>query len=433
MKKPVLIIFILLCISDYYAQIKKVLFLGNSYTSVNNLPNTLKQLSLSLGDSVDVAMYAPGGYRLMNHASDANTYSNINADIWDYVVIQAQSQEPSFPPSQLNNEVYPYAQQLVDSIKSKNYCTEPVFYMTWGRKYGDATNCASWPPVCTYLGMQERLMAGYMTMANITGGTVAPCGMAWMKVINNNPGIELYSTDNSHPAEAGTYLNACVIYATIFRKSPIGASYFGNLNQSDAVYLQNVADSIVLNKTYQYYFNDTITNDTFILNNRSWFNYGNIVISDFNFSENAPGEYIFTDSSLNANAYYWNFGDGYESWLQNPSHQYSNSNFYNVIHVSENSCFSDTSIKNIQVLVNDDILSKQNIQVIYNKISNNILIKGIDNKASYKLYSITGKLIKKGSVSVYNDNINLPLLDRGYYVFELVSANIKITKKILIN
>ena len=33
-----------------------------------------------------------------------------------FVVIQAQSQEPSFPPSQVATQTYPYAQILVDSL-----------------------------------------------------------------------------------------------------------------------------------------------------------------------------------------------------------------------------------------------------------------------------------------------------------------------------
>ena len=39
-----------------------------------------------------------------------------------------------FLPSQVATQTYPYAQILVDSIAANDSCTEPVFFMTWGRK-----------------------------------------------------------------------------------------------------------------------------------------------------------------------------------------------------------------------------------------------------------------------------------------------------------
>jgi len=49
---------------------------------------------------------------------------------------------------------------------------------------------------------------------------------------------------------------------------------------------------------------------------------------------------IFTDQSKgfpSPTSWYWDFGDGYSSTYQNPSHQYINSGFYNVSHSATNS------------------------------------------------------------------------------------------------
>lgn len=35
----------------------------------------------------------PGGARFLNHVANPTTLNKINADNWDYVVLQAQSQE----------------------------------------------------------------------------------------------------------------------------------------------------------------------------------------------------------------------------------------------------------------------------------------------------------------------------------------------------
>ena len=88
------------------------------------------------------------------------------------MVLQAQSQEPSFSPGQVTNDTYPYAEILVDSIEQIFSCTEPLFFMTWGRKYGDQQNCQFYPPICTYAGMQQRLRESYVkwqiTLSNET-------------------------------------------------------------------------------------------------------------------------------------------------------------------------------------------------------------------------------------------------------------------------
>ena len=139
-----------------FSQKTSVLFIGNSYTYVNDLPTTFKDLSLSLGDTVSTDQSTPGGARFLDHAVNTTTLTKIAAEDWDFVVLQAQSQEPSWSPSQMETEVFPYAEVLVDSIKSNNICTEPVFFMTWGRKYGDDMNCDVWPAVCTLLVMHEK-------------------------------------------------------------------------------------------------------------------------------------------------------------------------------------------------------------------------------------------------------------------------------------
>lgn len=55
-------------------------------------------------------------------------------------------------------------------------------------------------------------------------------------------------------------------------------------------------------------------------------------------SGNAPLTVNFSDLSSNTpNSWSWNFGDGYTSTLQNPSHTYSNSGTYNVTLTSSNS------------------------------------------------------------------------------------------------
>ncbi len=170
----------ILCISPAFSQqTKEVLFIGNSYTYGNNLPDLVKQIALSFGDTLIHDSSTPGGASFNVHSVNNQTLSKIAQQQWDYVVLQAQSQEPSFPPSQVASATYPYAAILVDSIVSHFSCTEPLFFMTWGSKYGDQQNCQFYPPLCTYSGMQQRLKESYLEMTINNNASCAPVGMAW--------------------------------------------------------------------------------------------------------------------------------------------------------------------------------------------------------------------------------------------------------------
>ncbi|MGY8951566.1 MAG: PKD domain-containing protein, partial [Flavobacteriales bacterium] len=149
--------FVFLPFLTFSQETKEVLFIGNSYTYVNDLPNMVKQIALSFGDTLNYESSTPGGANFNMHSTNTTTISKINQQVWDYVVLQAQSQEPSLSTNYVNTNVYPAVQSLIDIIENNSNCIEPMFFMTWGRKYGDASNCTPWPPVCTYLGMQQQL------------------------------------------------------------------------------------------------------------------------------------------------------------------------------------------------------------------------------------------------------------------------------------
>ena len=202
-----------------FGQSYDVLFLGNSYTSFNNLPQLVSDIANSMGDTVNFDSNTPGGATFNAHSTNATTLSKISQNEWDFVVLQAQSQEPSFSPGQVANDVYPYAQILIDSIAQNSSCTEPLFYMTWGRKYGDQQNCVAYPPICTYEGMQDRLRKSYLEMATTHNASASPVGIAWKNAMTLDSTIELYTTDNSHPSLLGSYLAACTFYSSIFKKN----------------------------------------------------------------------------------------------------------------------------------------------------------------------------------------------------------------------
>lgn len=320
-----------LCITiSTIAQEKKVLFLGNSYTNYNQLPQLVNNIANSLGDSIFYDSNTPGGYTLQGHSTNATSLSKIALGYWDFVFLQEQSQIPSFPPFQVAADCFPFASILVDSIKSSNPCTEPVFFMTWGRENGDQANCANYPPLCTYDGMQSRLRESYLQMSVDNNCTVSPVGAAWKYVRDNYPSIGLYTLDESHPSIYGSYLAACVHYATIFRKSPVGSQYFSTLSANDALILQEAAKLILIDS----------------LNN--WRIGANDIIADFTY-QSAGSQVNFTFTGQQADSTFWDFGDGNSSTINSPSYTYQADNNYTVTVIAYNECGTDTASQTITI------------------------------------------------------------------------------------
>lgn len=224
---------------------RSVLFLGNSYTGVNNLPQMVQDIAQAAGDTLVADNYAPGGYTFARHCTDITTQERIFSQQWDCVVMQGQSQEPSFPPEQVATQTLPYVVRLDSMVRANDSCTITVMYETWGRKNGDQQNCAFYPPLCTYTGMQERLRESYKLFADTCKTIMAPVGEAWRAVVENEPSIELYQADESHPTIAGTYLAACVLYEVLFEKSVVGNTFIADIEQNTANILQSIAHRIV--------------------------------------------------------------------------------------------------------------------------------------------------------------------------------------------
>ena len=399
--KPFLILAFVVFISSSFAQTKNVLFLGNSYTGVNNLPLLTYNLALSLGDTINYDSNTPGGYTYEGHSTNATSLAKIAQGNWDFVVLQEQSQKPSFPPSQVATEVYPYAQVLVDSINSANSCTEPIFYMTWGRKNGDAGNCAFYPPLCTYDGMQGRLRESYIEMAVANDCSVSPVGAAWKYVRDNYPTLELYSADESHPSINGSYLAACVHYASMFRESPVGASFISTLTAIDAAVLQEAAESVVLDSLSTWRIGD------------------NDVIASFT-SNTVNGSTAFSENGTNGTTYSWDLDDGSTETAAAFSHTYANDGTYNVELIATNGCDSDTITQ--EVIVNTTGMNENqlNFEILQSQNKYSLLFKNTAER-HFQLYDTKGSLIQENKKT--NSEIIITLPEAGIYLLHIVESD----------
>jgi len=209
----------------------RVLFIGNSYTFVNDLPGLTVALADASGQSprLEIDSQLVGGATLEQHWNDGVAVQKIRQGNWDFVVLQEQSMRPIIDSKKMNE----YARLFNDEIRKVDAI--PLYYLTWARK--------------AFPDTQKNLTLSYMKIAQETKAEVAGVGIAWDRSLRRNPTLVLHDADGSHPNPTGSYLAACVFYAAIFNRSPEGlppqlsvnGSMIVNLNPNDAQQLQTIA------------------------------------------------------------------------------------------------------------------------------------------------------------------------------------------------
>jgi len=415
MKKALIICLIALATINVFSQGKSALFIGNSYTYYNDgVGYWVQKIANSLGDEFEYQMVAPGGYQFNQHCVYTPTLDAIALGSWDYVVLQEQSQMPSFPPEQVETEVFPYATILCDSIRAANPCTIPLFFMTWGRENGDQTNCPYYEPLCTYEGMQLRLRDSYVQMAVDNEAEVAPAGMVWKTVRDSlQDTLAIYAGDSGgHPSLLGTYLAACTFYASMFHKSPVGALVPEGLEADDVLAVQEYASMIVFDSLVTWQI-DTLT-----------------VRADFQamyLTKDIEVYGYLQNWSVNADSCYWDFGDGEFEWQYpyNPNqwdmvlHNFPQEDYYDICLTAYSGCKTDSYCETIYVFpqkIEDYTKSSRHFSIYPNPTVNNISIT-LDHNIeiqSIQIVDITGRtcILNHDKTSQFYD---VSLLTPGFY------------------
>lgn len=407
MKQTLLLLFTSFSLFSFSQDSAKVLFIGNSYTHQHNVPQLVANIASNLGDYVFNDMQTAGGATLENHTMNSATFTKIQSQEWDYVVIQAQSVEPSVSDAQVNANTLPYAIQLADSVYANNFCSEVLFYMTWGRENG----FPQWQPISTFEGMQTRLRSAYLRFADSVQGSVSPVGMAWKHVRDNHPGIQLYSTDGSHASAEGAYLTACTFYASIFRKPSSGATFYSSVNPTIAGQLQAAADFVVLDSLDHWNLRDISEHTQ----------------AEFGYTIGPNGEVTFDNQSTKAQTYSWDFGDGQVSTDETPTVTYGANGIYTVTLTATSPC--DDDVVSYDINVNtlglqeaglNQVTVKSHGQGVFELVSN-------QNVRSIDVAGATGNQIMKVSSNV----VDLSNATPGIYFLRVLTDDGEETLRVM--
>jgi hypothetical protein len=201
---------------------RKILFIGNSFTARNNLPDLITQLAAAHGKRIEHRLVSAGGASLRRHWNAGEALQAIEGGHFDHVVLQEQSTLPIKNPKRMHESV-----RLFDhSIKAAGART--VLYMTWARLNAPES--------------QQAITDAYTSIGRELGAIVVPVGLAWQHVLREHKAPTLHDRDQSHPTLAGSYLAACVFFAVLFESSPAGTSVeIAGLSGIDQSQLEKVA------------------------------------------------------------------------------------------------------------------------------------------------------------------------------------------------
>jgi hypothetical protein len=198
-----------------------VLFVGNSFTSRNDLPGLVARLAGAAGQRMDWRLVSAGGASLRRHWNAGVAAREIETGGYDRVVLQEQSTLPVKNAKRMHENV-----RLFDAaIKAAGAKT--VLYMTWARRHAPAT--------------QQAITDAYTAVGAELGADVIPAGVAWQRVLLEPGHPVLHDKDGSHPTVAGSYLAACCALAVLFKTSPAGLPAPAELVAGEAALLQHAA------------------------------------------------------------------------------------------------------------------------------------------------------------------------------------------------
>ena len=192
-----------------------ILFIGNSYTYVHNVPSLFDKLANENGKDITVDSVTKGARKLYENLDPADEKHGEIISLTaqkEYGVLILQEQ------SYLGITDY---QSFEKGVLGLNKLVSPkrtVLYATWGRKEG----C----PLLQTLGLTSEEMCAalenaYKSAAKLINADISPVGRCFSEITKQYGDIDLYSPDLSHQSYIGSCVAAICHYKTVFGEMPV--------------------------------------------------------------------------------------------------------------------------------------------------------------------------------------------------------------------
>jgi PKD repeat protein len=154
-----------------------------------------------------------------------------------------------------------------------------------------------------------------------------------------------------------------------------------------------------------------------------------ITIANFT-STNSGYTVDFENESWRATSYSWNFGDGFNSIDENPSHTYASNGNYTVELIAESVCGNDTT----SALINLPLLglneNESNFELSHTG-ENQYVLTSDSQLSDVILVDLNGRNMKNFSQSTTELNLNLNDFPSGIYILSFKSNDKVYSRKLV--
>ncbi len=182
---------------------RPVLFIGNSYTYLHDLPGIVQALADSAGgEHVAVETVAEPDYALVDHLAVGTAQREIGKTRWAFVVLQ---QGPS----------------SVDVNRDTLRLATKTFAPLIAAAGGKPALFSAWPTIDRRADF-PRAIESYKLAAADVGGVFLPVAPAWLAAWQRDSTLALYDADGLHASVIGAYLSALVIYGRLMNHPATG-------------------------------------------------------------------------------------------------------------------------------------------------------------------------------------------------------------------
>lgn len=261
---------------------QKVLFIGNSLTFYNDMPQTLQKMIDEQQLNIKIDQFTLPGCRLTWFAANIEHNNNshlraqknetpmgvkkILSDKWDYVILQEGGGDPlipylqmySFEPSLL------FLDSIIRSIKARTVIYQAFTGNEFPRQLckdkSSLDDFVLYPGTVTHSLLETRqscsnyyknsteefhdIKLEYDKMAKRTKAGMVKIGYAFEAFKKSNRNINLYAPDNGHPSKQGSYLIACMFFKYFTGKPLTLVKYAATLDAKEAAIIRKFADTI---------------------------------------------------------------------------------------------------------------------------------------------------------------------------------------------
>lgn len=194
----------------------KVLFIGNSHTYFNDMPQSFADMCRAGGVKTDVVMLAYSWKDLEWHMSKEyfTARFNILYGGYDYCVVQ-QGAHP-FPGEETT---------MANAARIAELCrkagTKVLLIETWAEK--------------KYPQHQELLSKANHKVADSIGAQLVPVGSVWQQLLTECPQIELFWKDGEHAGPYGDYVISALLSRMILKDLSGEVSFKDPLEEFDGM------------------------------------------------------------------------------------------------------------------------------------------------------------------------------------------------------